>query len=289
MPRSFASSASLASFASTSALVLLISLISLPPGVCAAATAIGTCGQVLSGAGVLTEQLPDQINLKVAKVLVKGSTITGNGEGLRIRGPAVFTNSAIDDDVGSGVVFDNMHHAIAKCRDSTFDRNGLDGLQWTNGGFAAVAKLRRCSANDNGGRGIYVDPDLGGFIHQVKASDLTVTGNASDGVALRYYGYEERNVTRLKRATVTGNGGHGLALLRPYIESNEYPCDATIASGSVLTGNGTGADCGVSRACADIATCAASMPDVSADTTCDTSYVVDSGIPGSSWGICTGD
>jgi hypothetical protein len=62
---------------------------------------------------------------------------------------------------------------------------------------------------------------------------------------------------------------------------------ATIKAGTV-TGNGTDAGCGTTVVCADLATCT-TAPHVAGGATCDHSYVIGSGIPGSDWDVCALD
>jgi len=57
--------------------------------------------------------------------------------------------------------------------------------------------------------------------------------------------------------------------------------------GSTASGNGTDVECGTSIMCADVASC--TLPKIAALATCDTSYQVDSGVPGLSWGVCSSD
>jgi hypothetical protein len=56
---------------------------------------------------------------------------------------------------------------------------------------------------------------------------------------------------------------------------------------TMLSGNGLDATCGVTQACADVGS--STEPRLDASSVCGTSYVSGSGMPGSSWGICTLD
>ena len=57
---------------------------------------------------------------------------------------------------------------------------------------------------------------------------------------------------------------------------------------SNATGNGTHVDCGLTVACADISS-RHQLPKLRGTSVCDSSYVIGSGIPGDTWGVCTTD
>ena len=232
------------------------------------------------GAGVIAGLSPfDLTNDRGAKVLIRRSTVSGNGNGLVISGPVMFQDSAIDDNVGGGAVFD-VHESRIKCRGSSFDRNGADGLLWQNTTFDVSASFKQCSANDNGQRGLYVDP-LDSDLEKLVADGLTVTGNGDDGIL----GAIEPGAMIFKRSTISGTGGHGIANPQRFADTS---CDVKLLTGSAVSGNGTLADCGITRACADVALCADGDVTI-AGAACGTSYVLDSGIPGTSWGVCGAD
>jgi hypothetical protein len=139
-------------------------------------------------------------------------------------------------------------------------------------------KLKACSANDNGSNGIHVD--AGSVqLDRFSASDLVVTGNAGDGILGN--GNDTREML-FKRSTISGNGGHGIVSDH---KSVAQVCAVKLVRDSTATGNGTSAECGVTRVCADIATCVGGTPQITPDAVCGTSYVLDSGIPGSNWGV----
>ena len=52
---------------------------------------------------------------------------------------------------------------------------------------------------------------------------------------------------------------------------------------TTVTGNGTSADCGTTVVCADLDTDL--VPRLDPRSTCDSSHVYGSGLPGSSWGV----
>lgn len=82
-------------------------------------------------------------------------------------------------------------------------------------------------------------------------------------------------------SVISNNGLHGVSTIATMIECP----DVTIVD-STVTGNGTDAVCGVAETCADVAAC--NLPTVT-NTTCNTSYDVNSGFPGTSWGVCALD
>ncbi len=135
-------------------------------------------------------------------------------------------------------------------------------------------KLDGVTIADNTGHGIQVGsyPQPRG---KVKARNTTVTGNRNGIVA--------DHAAELKHSVVTGNREVGVSV-------GEAGCHGAgrlkLKDTSVLTGNGTSGDCGTTVACADLAAC--KEPKVKLST-CNTSYVIDSGIPGSDWDACTAD
>jgi hypothetical protein len=60
-------------------------------------------------------------------------------------------------------------------------------------------------------------------------------------------------------------------------------------SGSSVLGNGTNASCGVTETCADLAACEQSVPELSTDSSCNHSYILESGFPGNDWAVCALD
>ena len=56
---------------------------------------------------------------------------------------------------------------------------------------------------------------------------------------------------------------------------------------TTATGNGTGDGCGMTRSCANLMTCR--QPKLDSTSSCATSYVNGSGLPGSDWNVCAAD
>jgi hypothetical protein len=122
---------------------------------------------------------------------------------------------------------------------------------------------------------------------KVKLQNVTVSGNGIDGVAA-YRSVQARD------SIVTGNARFGISS-RPDGTNVEggAPCTETAKASiklhaTAVTGNGTGTECGTTAACADLATCGRS-PQIVKASSCDTSYVLESGIPGDTLGVCTAD
>jgi hypothetical protein len=160
--------------------------------------------------------------------------------------------------------------------------------------------------------------DLGYGTHaHIRKKELSVPVHAGVGLSAR-------TGIRLTRSDVTGNQGRGMVnflnIFKPsqvkiargtIADNGPFGVSATtavIANGAAVTGhtqygvsadevslqgtasvlsNATDAECGNSISCADINSSAA--PTLTSAATCGTSLVTDSGIPGTSWGVCASD
>ena len=60
-----------------------------------------------------------------------------------------------------------------------------------------------------------------------------------------------------------------------------------VLKNTAVANNDSGADCGTTASCADLMTC--KRPKVGVGASCETSYVIDSGLPGDDWGVCSAD
>lgn len=138
----------------------------------------------------------------------------------------------------------------------------LDGVTIANNGYGALARsyprhhgklLARHTVFSGNGVGAIADKSA-------KITASSVTGNLVAGVLIGDFFYADacpdhpRTVT-LQDTTVTGNGG--------------------------------GDGCGTTRACADLLTCG--PPKLDALSTCNTSHVHGSGLPGADWDVCSAD
>jgi hypothetical protein len=56
---------------------------------------------------------------------------------------------------------------------------------------------------------------------------------------------------------------------------------------TIVASNANDAECGVTIACPDLSTC--KSPKLLGSSSCGTSHVTDSGLPGTSWGVCASD
>ncbi len=227
-----------------------------------------------------------------AKLEMNGHTIVGGGAGVncsgscRIDGPGTITGAGFGvnaygkldlrgvDVVGNTTLGVQCWNACRASGPANLSNNGdaFDGWGITATG---TMKLRDVTVANNttcGARSAS-SPENRGKIDVVGG---TFTGN---GIGIS----ADRQV-KLKDSSVTGNLVVG-------IEAGDAgSCTTTsppILKSTVATGNGTDAGCGTTVACADVASC--KLPRLLPGSSCDRSHVVDSGIPGSDWGVCSGD
>jgi len=292
----------LASFVGCLALVADVSL-GLAGGV-----PITQCGAILEGKkGVLMNDLDCSsfraVTLLRSRLDLNGFTIMHSGGGSAVRcvttctisGPGTITGSP-----GCGVVGDTDNMKIF----------GVARVKITDG---VNVTGNACGVNAN------TTNDVGELVGSVSVQDASISGNAGHGVVA------SRSV-RLKRAVVTGNATYGVgdgvsAGSRRPLKANIKDSDvsgngatgvtANVAAkiidsavvgngihgasasrlrirGTMLTGNGTDAGCGVTQTCADLAS-RLDAPKIRGATLCETSYVLDSGFPGTSLGLCSLD
>jgi hypothetical protein len=122
----------------------------------------------------------------------------------------------------------------------------------------------------NGG----VDATNNGQTGRAVVRDSTITGSQFGIVADR--------LVKVIRSTITDN-------LRDGVSSGNFSCapGKVVAIDSTITDNGTDPLCGVTYTCADVASC--KREPIIRRTVCDTSYKLDSGVPGNTLGVCTLD
>ncbi len=116
----------------------------------------------------------------------------------------------------------------------------------------------------------------------VNATNQAKTGRAvvrDSTITSSQFGVVADRLVKVIRSTVTDNRTVGVA-------SGNFQCDPgkVVAIDSMLTGNGTDPTCDVTINCADVASC--KRAPILRRSVCDTSYVLDSGIPGSTLGVC---
>ncbi len=212
---------------------------------------VRTTISVAGGRGVFGEPA------KVIDSMVLGTT--SGVQGSRV----VIDNSTIDGCTGDGVI-----GTPARVIDSFVTDNGQDGLNVS--GFETL-RVIRSDISGNVGRGI----EAGGGAPRVTVKESTISNNGEEGI----FGTGRIRVTT--NSVVSNNGLDGVSTATTMID-----CPDLSIVDSTVTGNGLDAVCGVSETCADVAAC--SLPSI-VSTTCDTSYDVNSGFPGSNWGVCSLD
>jgi len=183
-------------------------------------------------------------------ISVKDSTVVGNtGYGLYAGDRLNAKLTVASNNTDTGLFGWRL-----KAVDCTANDNGFAGIRgsWQGG------RVARIIVNGNGSYGL---------TGHLKAKDVTANGNGDTGVVAGSY-------PLMKNITATDNGVYGI----------QY---AGKLKDSLVTGNGTSPDCGVVVTCADLASF--ELPTLLGTTTCDTSYQLDSGFPGSSYGVCSLD
>ncbi len=109
---------------------------------------------------------------------------------------------------------------------------------------------------------------------KVVVRDSTIMGNL-------FHGIDADRGAKVRDSVIVGNGLNGITV----------PCDrpaSVIVRDTTLSGNGTDPVCGDAITCADVATCGSS-PKFVGVVSCETSYVLGSGVPGDDLGVCTLD
>jgi hypothetical protein len=176
-------------------------------------------------------------------------------------------NSTITGGSGAGIA----SGGTAKVIDSTI--TGKTGSGIAAGGVDIPIKVLGSDISSNGEKGIFAVIRNG----RVTVRETTISNNAEEGI-------RSTGPVRVSRASVvTGNGLDGVDNGVGFAGD----CERVTTRDSTVTGNAqNGSLCGASETCADIATCV--EPDVR-DTTCDTSFDTNSGVPGTNWGVCALD
>ena len=211
--------------------------------------------------------------------IVEDSEISGNeGAGISAAQKLKMERSTVSGNAGNGVQLIRAHYELggprAKLVDSTIEWNGGDGIRATDRPDGRI-DLRTTTVSNNAASGI-------AFMRLVKVRDSAIANNGAHGI-------EASNADGcrvfLNGTTVTDNGVFGATLGPP-----AAPCSGGRfqAAASALTGSGLAPGCFTTQACGDVA--ALSLPPVlDATSVCDRSYILGSGVPGSSWSICTSD
>lgn len=219
-----------------------------------ATTAVTYCGQVIRGRGFLTADLDCTGFIGHAVTIERGK--------LELRGFTI-----------RGAVFYGVH-CEAACQingPGAITANGLDGVN-----AAHWAIVRDTRVTDNGLSGVSARNINGGSRLLIK--DSTITGNGFNGI-------ETDNLARVRGSLISGNAQNG-------VDVGVQHCDSggrTTLTRSTVSGNSTA--CVGPTACADLTTCGRrnAPPRLGKGSSCGISYVRGSGIPGTSWGVCSND
>jgi len=234
-------------------------------------------------------------------VTLTDSVITGNGIGIDATS-CTLTNTTVDANLGHGADCHRVHMlggsangnggsgirvtGRANVRDAVIVGNGGSGLdgEYSTGEAALVARVRTSTIAGNGLDGIRA--------MRATVKESTIDGNSRYGVRVSAFGSFAYGVrpgrAKVKSSTVSANGLYGV--LADGADGGAVACvfkTGAALVGSTTSGNGTDAECGTSIMCADVASC--TLPKIAALAICGTSYQVDSGVPGLSWGVCSSD
>jgi hypothetical protein len=225
------------------------------------------------------------------KLEMNGHTISGGGAGVncsgscRIDGPGTITGASFGvnaygkldlrgvDVVGNTTIGVQCWKACRATGPAQLSNNGdsFDGWGITATGTLKLRDVTVANNTNYGARAANY-PENRGKIDVIAG---TFTGNG--------IGVSADRQVKLKDSTVTGNVTGG-------IEVGQAGCTSTsppILKNTTATGNGTDAGCGTTVACADVLSC--KLPRLLPGSSCDRSYVIDSGIPGSDWDVCSSD
>jgi hypothetical protein len=220
----------------------------------AAAVPITYCGQIVRGRGYLTGNLDCSGFVGHAVILERGKL---DLKGFTMRGAAFY-----------GV------HCQSSCQingPGTIAENGLDGVHAENWAIVRDAVITR-----NGLSGVSAHNINGGT--RLVIRNATITENGLNGI-------EADNLAVLRDSNISNNGQSGINVGVQF-------CDT---GGRVIlvrtTATGNGGSCDGSSVCADLDTCGRnnSEPRLRNESQCNTSHVRGSGIPGTTWGICSLD
>ncbi len=264
-----------------------------------APTPVTGCNQIINGPGELTGDLDcsanptrNAVNIHGGSLAMNGFTIRGGLAGVecigpcRITGPGTITEAAYGiqgkgklDLRGVNVTSSTLIgvQCFVGCRVSgpaVISDNGTPGASYSAGiSSPRLLKLSDVTLSGNWGYGaIARSPDDRGTL---VVRDAVVTANT--------YGLYADHAVKVSSTQVTGNAEGGVILGDP---GCAHAGRAQLKN-STVTGNAIDAECGVTEACADVMTC--KPPHLTGASSCGTSYVTDSGLPGSSWNVCTSD
>ncbi len=201
-----------------------------------------------------------------SKVRVKDSQLINAGHALMtsgVSGRVVVIDSTVSGGTGVGVSGERV-----RVTNGAITGNAGSGIE----AFAARSiRVKDSDISGNGGKGIF-DPTDGP--RKVVVQNTTITGNGEEGINVPV------PLLIKSGSVITDNGLDGVNMSHPLEKVKVVVKDST------LTGNGTHLDCGVVQTCADIST---TQAPIVTNTTCNTSYDITSGFPGTSWDLCALD
>jgi len=236
---------------------------------------VNTCGQTFSGKGFLSGDLDctgfDGWAITIGRkgsLELRGFTISGGQATRRVvfctKHCEIIGPGAIVGAAGSGV----QANGRVRIRNVSISNNGTAV-------YALKVMLRDSTLADNSG-GVSAEKSASIF-------NSMITGSARRGVEVQSLRGGAK--ARIVNSTITGNGGHGVSVSpKPRCPRCKLPPGRIIVRDSTITGNGLLPPCGVTSACADVAS--TSKPILLGTSTCDTSYLLGSGFPGVNWRVC---
>jgi hypothetical protein len=196
---------------------------------------------------------------------IRDCSVTGNGTGIDVSLFANIDHTDVIGNLGDGIVLHNSGRVYVV----HVEGNGASGIVFT--AIGGHSKIQFAEVSDNVLDGIRVE---GPQTERLKIKLVFARRNGRHGVVA--------NHLLVTVCRIDDNAFHGI-----YSPAGGEPCRIGISQYSML-GNGTDPSCGVSVACADIASCAPPL-NLSESTFCGTSYDTSSGFPGVSLGICDED
>jgi len=236
---------------------------------------------VIEGPGLIRDN--ERFGVKAARLDIRNVTLTGN---------ASSTCSPTE-----GWCFGALWASgKARVRDCTVTDNGGVGLQADGSGVFGDARLGKVVIKNsvvarNGNNGVHGDT-----IKTLRVVDSEISGNALDGISGAFF-------ITLKHSRLNNNGGDGVRGFRLVrLRGSELIGNALSGTrvtwcgagrtrvrlvDSIAASSGSSSRCGVDLACADLGAC--ETPKLKGTSSCETSYMSESGIPGSSWGVCSLD
>jgi hypothetical protein len=224
---------------------------------------------------------------------MNGHTITGGLYGIRCNGPCRINGPGTVTGAGMGITAYGKLHL----RQVDAVANEYIGVEC----FVSCNVIGPASLSDNGESGENVGEGIRST-GSMKLENVTVANNTVYGVNVTRYPSDGAKLNATG-STFTGNGtgiwsDGGVKLKSSAVSGNvtagirlgEAGCNTTrvpVLKDTSVTGNGTDPGCGTTVACADLMTCKA--PRLGPGASCDTSYAIDSGVPGNDWDVCSSD